>query len=330
MQQVLEETMPSLRGIVFTDATSTAVTTAAVLREQLDNTDAFAFVELADPSHDQLAELSRAVGDPELLRHPAPASGHAAVTQVDTHVMLSARRLELDIPTLQLSVSDLRVYVLPRALIVDHDGSFDTTELVRRFGAAAKHRSEGVGYLLWVLIDELLAEMNRALEALDSELDDVEDGLLAPAAKPVPVQARVYQLRKSTAGLRRCILPLRDGVDALLRREAACISPALYPLFQGLYDRAVHLAEWADSIRDLVTALSDTQISMEGNRLNVIMKKVTSWAAILAVPAAVTGFYGQNVPFPGVNSMGGFWTSAVVMAGGGIALYATFKKKDWL
>ena len=330
MQHVLEETMPSLRGIAFTPATSMEITSASVLRDQLDDADTFVFVELADPSHDQLAELSRALGDPELLRHPAPASGHAAITQVDSHVMLSARRLELDIPTLQLSVSDLRVYVLPRALIIDHDGSFDSTELLRRFAAATKHRDEGVGYLLWILIDELLAEMNTALETLDSELDDVEDSLLAPGATPVPVQTRTYQLRKSTAGLRRCILPLRDGVDALLRREAACISPNLYPLFQGLYDRAVHLAEWADSIRDLVTALSDTQISMEGNRLNVIMKKVTSWAAILAVPAAVTGFYGQNVPFPGANSLGGFWSSAIIMVGGGIALYATFKKKDWL
>ena len=217
----------------------------------------------------------------------------------------------------------------PRVLILEHDGSFDTSRIVRRLNATDRHRGEGVGYLLWVLIDELLAEMNFALEALDGELDDIEDILLEPGAPP-SVQSRIYQLRKSTSLLRRCVLPLRDGVDGLLRREAVCISPALFPLFQGLYDRAVHLAEWADSVRDLVTALSDTQIAMDGNRLNVVMKKVTSWAAIIAVPAAVTGFYGQNVPFPGAGSPNGFWTSVVVMVVASGGLYTTFKKKDWL
>jgi Mg2+ and Co2+ transporters len=129
--------------------------------------------------------------------------------------------------------------------------------------------------------------------------------LLAPGAKPASIQNRVYQLRKSASRLRRCLLPLRDAVDALLRREADCVSPALFPLFQGLYDRGVHHVEWADSLRDLVTALSDTQIAMEGNRLNVIMKKVTSWAAIIAIPAAVTGFYGQNLPYPGSTRWAG-------------------------
>ena len=88
--------------------------------------------------------------------------------------------------------------------------------------------------------------------------------------------------------------------------------------------------EWADSLRDLVTALSDTQIAMEGNRLNVIMKKVTSWAAIIAVPAAVTGFYGQNLPYPGFNSTGGLWMSTLLMVVGCGGLYLTFKRKDWL
>jgi magnesium transporter len=69
---------------------------------------------------------------------------------------------------------------------------------------------------------------------------------------------------------------------------------------------------------------------VQGNRLNSIMKKVTSWAAIIAVPTAVTGFYGQNLPYPGAEQMSGFWTSTavIVLASGG--LYWLFKRRDWL
>jgi magnesium transporter len=64
--------------------------------------------------------------------------------------------------------------------------------------------------------------------------------------------------------------------------------------------------------------------------MNLIMKKVTSWAAIVAVPTAITGFYGQNLPYPGSGSHSGVLTSATLIAGLFALLYAAFKRKDWL
>jgi magnesium transporter len=74
----------------------------------------------------------------------------------------------------------------------------------------------------------------------------------------------------------------------------------------------------------------ETNLSIQGNRLNTITKKVTSWAAIIAVPTAVTGFYGMNVPYPGFGRPAGAVTSTVliVLLSGG--LYLLFKRLDWL
>jgi magnesium transporter len=60
------------------------------------------------------------------------------------------------------------------------------------------------------------------------------------------------------------------------------------------------------------------------------MKQVTSWAAIIAVPTAVTGFYGQNVPYPGFGHPIGFWTSTVVTLALSGLLFLLFRRKDWL
>ncbi len=98
----------------------------------------------------------------------------------------------------------------------------------------------------------------------------------------------------------------------------------------ALYDHVLRATEWTESLRDLVTTILETHLTVRGNRLNVIMKQVTSWAAIIAVPTAVTGFYGQNVPYPGFGRTWGFWVSTLVMIGLAAFLYMVFRRKDWL
>jgi magnesium transporter len=71
-------------------------------------------------------------------------------------------------------------------------------------------------------------------------------------------------------------------------------------------------------------------MSLSDTRMNMIMKKLTAWAAIIAVPTAVTGYYGQNVPYPGFAQHWGFWASLIIIVGIAGALYLVFRRKDWL
>jgi site-specific recombinase XerD len=88
-------------------------------------------------------------------------------------------------------------------------------------------------------------------------------------------------------------------------------------------------AERKNAERELVGNIRETALSQQGYRLNDIMKRVTSWAAIIAVPTAITGFYGQNVPYPGAEQPIGFWTSTVLIVVSA-ALITVFRKKNWL
>lgn len=68
------------------------------------------------------------------------------------------------------------------------------------------------------------------------------------------------------------------------------------------------------------------QIRRAGNRMNLVMKKVTSWAAIIAVPTATIGFYGKNLPYPGFGKADGLWWSVGLIVGIGTILYIAFKR----
>jgi magnesium transporter len=74
----------------------------------------------------------------------------------------------------------------------------------------------------------------------------------------------------------------------------------------------------------------ETNLSLQDSRLNNVMKKLTSWAAIIAVPTAVTGYFGQNVPYPGFNEWWGFLVSSGVIVLTGAILYFVFKRKNWI
>ena len=106
----------------------------------------------------------------------------------------------------------------------------------------------------------------------------------------------------------RLVAPMREVVSGIMRREQDSVHEPLYPYFQDLYDHVLRVVESTDALRDLVATIVETNLSLRDYRQNQIMKKVTSWAAIIAVPTLVTGFYGMNVPYPGFARHWGVYT----------------------
>jgi magnesium transporter len=144
------------------------------------------------------------------------------------------------------------------------------------------------------------------------------------------VQRRSFELRRTLVLFRRVVLPMREVVNTLMRRDLDFVDEAMGPYFQDVYDHVLRATEWTESLRDLVSSIMETNLTIQGNRLNTITKKVTSWAAIIAVPTAITGFYGQNLPYPGFAHLSGFYASTALIVGLSTFLYILFHHIDWL
>jgi magnesium transporter len=143
-------------------------------------------------------------------------------------------------------------------------------------------------------------------------------------------EPHTFELRKSLVRLRRVVLPMREVVNSLMRPDLHTVDEAMMPYYQDVYDHVLRATEWTESLRDLVTTVLETNLTIQGNRLNVITKKVTSWAAIIAVPTAITGFYGQNMPYPGFGHQSGFYVSTVAIIVLSVGLYFLFRRRDWI
>lgn len=247
------------------------------------------------------------------------------------HDFLTVYAVHLDAESGELVTEEIAVFVTPSALVTVHaDGEFPIDGLLTRWDDNADLTRFGVGSLVHGLLDFVVNGHFDAVQSLDDEIEQLEDLLFDDRPHDGDVQRRSFELRKSLVHLRRVVLPMREVVNTLMRREVGLVPVEMTPYYQDVYDQVLRATEWTESLRDLVTTIVETSLTIQGNRLNVITKKVTSWAAIIAVPTAITGYYGQNVPFPGFSHQSGFITSLILIVTMSSVLYFAFKRRDWL
>jgi magnesium transporter len=290
------------------------------------------WLDLRDPDRSDLAVLSEEFGLHSLAIEDAVHKGQRPkVDRYRSHLFLNAYGAHLDAVTGELVTSELAAFVTAHALItVRKDDGLDIGGVVARWDASADLAIFGVGYLLYGLLDYIVDGHFEAVQSLDDAVETLEDQVFADVPRNLQVQRRSFELRKSLVLLRRIVIPMREVVNSLMRRDLHVVSDDLMPFYQDVYDHVLRAAEWTDSLRDLVNSILETNLTIQGNRMNVITKKVTSWAAIIAVPTFITGFYGMNVPYPGFSRTAGFGTSVAIMAIAALVLYFIFKRRDWL
>jgi len=291
------------------------------------------WLDLCSPDAALLKTVGQEFGLHALAIEDALAeSQRTKVDRYSTHLFMSAHSAELDEETGRLSAREVSVFILPKALItVRKDPEFDIEPVVHRWDESADLTRYGVSFLLYGLLDYLVDGHFRAVEALDGGVEEVEDELFSDNRDSVErVQRRSFELRKSLVLLRRITLPMREVINTLLRHDLGIVPEEMGPYYRDIYDHVIRATEWTESLRDLVTTIVETNLTEQGNRMNLIMKKVTSWAAIIAVPTAITGWYGQNLPYPGFANRFGLLTSSVLIVGLAATLYVVFRRKDWL
>jgi magnesium transporter len=291
------------------------------------------WLDLCEPSHEQLDVVGEVFG-----LHRLAVEGALEVTQrtkIDRYgnqLFMSAYSADMDVETAEVVGHEIAAFVTHRVLItVRRDAGFDIDPVVARWDASKDLAEYGVAFLLYGLLDYLVDGHFRAVESLDQAVEETEDGLFDSSRAMIEqVQRRSFQLRKSLVLLRRISLPTREVLNTLLRHDLDYVPEPMTPYFHDAYDHVIRATEWTDSLRDLVTTIVETNLAEQGNRINLIMKKVTAWAAIIAIPTAITGWYGQNLPFPGSDRTSGLFTSAALIAGVALILFVVFRRKDWL
>jgi magnesium transporter len=300
--------------------------------EHLASPDAIVWVDLLRPDHAQLEQLGRELGLHELAiedalsEHQRPKLDH-----YDSHLFLSCHAVSLSPDTGDLNTIEVDAFMSERWLItVRKEDGFDLAPVLERWDRSQTLAANGVGYLLYGLLDEIIDGYFTTVSQFDDYYDEVSEELFNEHPLDPARQRLWFKVRRALVHFHRLVVPMREAVAGLMRREHGTVGEALYPYYQDVYDHVLRVSESTESLRDLVSSIVETNISLRDFRQNQVMKRVTSWAAIIAVPTLITGFYGMNVPFPGHNSRGGVVTACALIVVCSLALYTVFRKKEWV
>lgn len=302
------------------------------LRDYLDEPDTVVWLDLCAPRHEELHVISEELRlDPLAIEDAVSPRERPKLDRYPGHLFLNAYAVTFDVDLGTLATHEVAAFITDRALVtVRADEGFDVDGLLCHWDTDPGLGRHGVSYLVHGLLDFIVDQHFNAVQALDAEIEALEDLLFDERPRDGIVQHRSFQLRKSLVLLRRVVLPMREVVNTIMRRDLCFVDTEIAPYYQDVYDHVLRATEWTESLRDLITTILETNLTIQGNRLNIAMKRLTGWAAVIAVPTAVTGFYGQNVPYPGFGQEWGFLVSLLVLVLSAGVLYVSFKRRDWL
>jgi magnesium transporter len=304
----------------------------ADVSEHLDEPDTIVWVDLCGPSPEQLHELAAELGLHELAvedalsEHQRPKLDHYA-----THLFLSCHAVRVDADEGRLDETEIDAFINKRWLItVRRDEGFSMEPVLQRWDRSPDLLVNGVSFLLYGLLDVVIDGYFNTVQAFDDFYDEISEGIFSERPLSPDKQRHWFQMRRALVRFHRLVVPMREAISGLMRREHHAVSEDLYPYYQDVYDHVLRVSESTDTLRDLVATIVETNLSLRDYRQNQVMKKVTSWAAIIAVPTLITGYYGMNVPYPGYGRTWGVVLSSALIVIMSAILYLTFRRRDWL
>lgn len=289
------------------------------------------WADVSDPTSSDFEELAEEFGFHHLSiddcrnEHQRPKveeyAGYYFIVLYEAELVDGGKRLEL---------RELNIFLGKNYLVTVHSRPIRALETAKRLWHEWLDRSDlGSGIVAYLLIDAIVDDYLPLLDVLSDHMDDLEDSIFGEWRSGVIED--IFLVKKKLLYLRRAVTPLRDVFNTLLRREQPIFPRDTHLYFQDVYDHLIRVADTIDTLRDMLSSTMDAYLSVSGNRMNKIMKRLTSISTILMSATLIAGIYGMNFVFmPELRWRYGYVGALTSMVGIGVALYVYLKKVDWL
>jgi magnesium transporter len=289
------------------------------------------WADISDPTSQDFLDLAEEFGfHPLSIEDCQKAHQRPKVEEYPGYYFIVIYEAELAGANDRLELRELNIFLGANYLVTVHHRPIRAIETVTRLWPEWTDRAEhGAGLVAYLLMDAIVDDYFPLLDVISERMDELEDKVFGDF-QPGAIED-IFRIKKELLFMRRSITPLRDVFNTMLRREQPIFARETYVYFQDVFDHIIRVADTIDSLREMLGTTMDAYLSVSGNRMNMVMKRLTSISTILMSVTLIAGVYGMNFDFmPELKWRYGYIFALLSMVAVGFALYTYLRKVKWL
>ncbi|MGY1830608.1 magnesium/cobalt transporter CorA [Geodermatophilus sp. SYSU D01180] len=299
--------------------------------------DGFVWLGLFEPTEAELGAIAERYGlHPLAVEDAVYAHQRPKLERYDDDlfmVLKTARYVEHEQLTATSEVVDtgeVMVFLGPHHVItVRHGDHNDLTELRHRLEEQRDLLCLGPSAVLYAVADHVVDTFVDVAEQVQDDVDELEASVFSPDR--TDDIGRLYQLKRELMSLRRAVGPLEVPLQKLAERQVDSVPPPMRSYFRDVLDHAIRVRDQVAGLDELLSSILQASLARTSMADNEDMRKISAWAAIVAVPTAIAGIYGMNFEhMPELQWRWGYAMVWVVILVTCSLLYRGFKRNGWL
>jgi len=301
------------------------------VHEVLKEADHFVWIGLHEPSEGVLEQVQAEFGLHDLAVEDAHMAHQRPKLELYADSLFVVLRTAQINAEKNIEFGETHFFVGPNFIVVVRHGStVPYTEVRAKCETMPELMSKGQGFVLYSIMDFIVDRYFPVVHELELKLDEIEDKIFKQKPNRETTE-RIYELKRDLLDVKRAISPLVDVCNRLMRFDIKYISPDIHPYFRDIYDHVLRINEMIDNTRELLNTALEANFSLISISQSDVSKKFAGWAAIIAVPTMVAGFYGMNFQFiPQSQWHYGFYFVLAFTIGACLLLYYLFRRSGWL
>jgi magnesium transporter len=312
-------------------------THSAAIDEVRRRREGFVWIGLHEPDEGQIQGIADTFGLHELAVEDAVhAHQRPKLERYDDTLFMvfrTVRYVEHESPTTANEIvesGELMAFLGTDFIItVRHGNHSGLARLRRELDTDPERLAHGPASVLHAIADHVVDHFLEVTESIEEDIDEMETQVFAPRS-PVTSE-QIYLMKREVLELRRAVMPLAMPLRRLSEGYTRLVPDDVRSYFRNVHDHLTNVSERVAGFDELLTTLVDATLAKITLQQNTDMRKITAWAAIIAVPTAIAGIYGMNFEYmPELQMRYGYPATVAVILGTCLLLYRIFRKNRWL
>jgi magnesium transporter len=306
------------------------IDTAAELAAQGGGGD-FVWLGMHEPGAGEIEQAQRAFGLHDLaVEDAAKAHQRPKVEDYDASYFIVLRTARYDDEREAIDFGEVHIFLgSGYALTIRHGAASELGSARNRLEERPDLLREGPASVVWAVLDKVVDDYRPVVDGIDNDIQEVEEQVFTQTGENVT--PRIYFLKREVVEFHQAVYPLLAPLEAMESGAYPIVGETVRRYLRDVSDHTRRVEDQVGSFRELLTSVLEANLALLSVKQNEVVRAISAWAAIIAVPTFIASNYGMNFKYmPELDSRLGYPLVLILMALCVIALHRFFKRIDWL